>query len=322
MKKTASNSANTSSNNSNSQTTNMKNQNTSAPKKVFTYERNTANPASLQIHPLLIAADPAITGNVFTEFYKEFNHIEIPVVTEDGFVITHAADVLGAQELGLDKIEVVVMKNAKHDDVIKFISFKHVISHGKNRSAISQSIKYLTNYLTNTDSGKQLASEFDATKTRSIVCDIMGISTGTHQNITKIEKHAPELLAKIDNGEITKTVNKVIPFESRKRYEGLVLSSEGKKAKARLNLASFMVNFKELGELNFSFSGNSVTGALNGVALEDMIHRIDSDYNDKGETQHVQSHTFIPKNNDRFSIQIIIRDLDQLGDSQQLAIAA
>lgn len=230
MKKIATTSNSTSSNNSNNQTTNMKNQNTAAPKKVFSYERKSVTPASLEIHPLLVAVNTTINSNIFVDFYKEFNYIEIPVVTEDGFVITHAADVLGAQDLGLESIEVVLMKNATQDDVIRFISFKDIISHGKNRTAISQTIKYLTNFLKNTDSGKQLAAEFDSNKTRTILCEMMDISTGTHQTIAKIEKHAPELLPKIDKGEITsaeaiKIINKAIPFVSRKRYDGLVCNN-------------------------------------------------------------------------------------------------
>ena len=108
----------------------------------------------------------------------------------------------------------------------------------------------------------------------------------------------------------------------RKRYDGLKLSNESNKEKPEFNLDAITINFKEIGQLNFSVSGEDVSGSLNGIALEDIIHRIDSDYNKDGETQRVQSHTFIPKTNDRFSIQIIIRDLDQLGEADQLAIAA
>ena len=299
-------------------------------KKVFSYERTMVCPASLEIHPLLKIASTAVSNDIFLDFYNEFNFLEIPVVTEDGYVITHAADVNCAKELGIVDMEVVIMKEATQDDIIRFVSFKHIINHGKNRFALYQLIKFLTKHLTQNVSGKELAAEFETNKTRTIVAKLINLSPGTVQSVTAIGDKDQELLKKIDNGEITgtaalaivKKTSTVAPFVSRKRYDGLKLSNESNKEKPEFNLDAITINFKEIGQLNFSVSGEDVSGSLNGIALEDIIHRIDSDYNKDGETQRVQSHTFIPKTNDRFSIQIIIRDLDQLGEADQLAIAA
>ena len=336
MKKTTANSAETSSNNSKS--TKMKKQTTAAQPKAnktaFVYEKQSINPSTIQIHPLLLAAGEIVSNDVFVDFYKEFNYLEIPVITEDGFAITHAADVIAAQNLGIETIDAVVMKNATQNDVVRFISFKNVISHGKNRVAIYKMITYLTNYLTGTPEGKEWAGEFATNKTRTILGEIMNLSSGTIQGVSAIGKNNPELLAKIDQGKMTSAAAmatitkpdkapKVIPFESRKKYEDVLFSSKGKNDPAKFNLNSVVMNFEELGELNLNISGSSVAGSLNGQSLGEISQSVRSDYEseDSSRSQHVQSHVFLPIN-DRFSIQIIIRDLDQLEGEGQLAIAA
>ena len=343
MKKTNQSTTGTSSNNSQNQTTNKMNKQNktaqiTAPKTAFVYEKQTINPSTIEIHPLLLAAGEIVSNDVFVEFYNEFNHLEIPVITEDGFAITHAADVIAAQHLGIELIDAVVMKNATQNDVVRFISIKNIIAHGKKRSALYQMIKYLTGYLTKTPEGKELADEYDTNKTRNILSDMAGLSSGTIQNIKTIGDNDPELLAKIDRGEITMTAaieqiakekkpSNSIPFVSRKRYEDVLFSSKGKNDPARLNLNSVVMNFDELGELNLNISGTSVAGSLNGQSLGEMSQMVKSDYgigleeNSACRSQHVQSHVFLPIN-DRFSIQIIIRDLDQLEGEGQLAIAA
>ena len=336
MKKTTTNSAETSSNNSKS--TKMKKQTTAAqptaPKTAFVYEKQTINPSTIQIHPLLLAAGEIVSNDVFVEFYKEFNYLEIPVITEDGFAITHAADVIAAQNLGLETIDVVVMKNAMQNDVVRFISFKNVIGHGKNRTAIYKMVTYLTDYLTKTPEGKELAGEFETNKTRTIAGTMVGVSAGTVQNAMFIGNNEPGFLEQIDKGEMTMTAaieqivnkkepSKSIPFESRKRSEDVLFSSKGKNDPAKFNLNSVVMNFEELGELNLNISGNSVAGSLNGQSLGALSQSVRSDYEseDSSKSQHVQSHVFLPIN-DRFSIQIIIRDFDQLESEGQLAIAA
>ena len=300
-----------------------------APKTVFTYETKSMNPASIQIHPLLLAAGQAVSNDIFVEFYNEFNFLETPVVTEDGFVITHAADVLGAQHIGIDSIDVVVMNNATEDNVIRFISFKDAISHGKNKVALSQMVKYLTGYLTTTEAGQQFASEFPTKKTRTIVAEMLGCSTGTIQSVSAIEKNKPELLGKIDRGEITadKALKQIkapttVPLVSRNTYDHILFSGKDKNDAPRFNLNSLVMNYEGLGEFNLSVSDTSVTGSLNGVSLGEMSQSLRCDYESEGSSrsQHVQTHTFLPIN-DRFSIQIIVRDLDQLEDGQ-MAIAA
>jgi len=336
MKKTTANSAETSSNNSKS--TKMKKQTTAAqptaPKTAFVYEKQTINPSTIQIHPLLLAAGSIVSNDVFVEFYKEFNYLEIPVITEDGFAITHAADVIAAQNLGLATIDVVVMKNALQNDVVRFISIKNVIGHGKKRTAIFQMVKYLTDYLTTTPEGQELAGEFETNKTRTIAGSMVGVSAGTVQNVMTVGNNEPGFLEKIDNGEMTmaaaieqivhkKEPSKSIPFESRKKYEDVLFSSKGKNDPAKFNLNSVVMNFEELGELNLNISGSSVAGSLNGQSLGEISQSVRSDYEseDSSRSQHVQSHVFLSIN-DRFSIQIIIRDLDQLEGEGQLAIAA
>lgn len=329
MKKIATTSNSTSSNNSNNQTTNMKNQNTAAPKKVFTYNKETVNPSTLQIHPILLAAGPLVSNNVFVDFYNEFNFLETPVVTEDGFVITHAADVVGAQHLGISEIEVVVMKNANQEDVVRFISFKDVICHGKNKTNLSTMVKFLTNHLKNTEPGKQWAAEFETTKTRNILAKIAGCSTGKIQGVMAIEKNNPGLLVKIDRKEITaaqalkqiKAPN-TIPLVSSNRYDDVLFSSKDKNDAAKYKLNTFTLNYEGLGEFNLTVSDTAVAGSLNGMSLGEMSHSVRCDYESKGPSlsQHVQSHVFLPVN-DRFSIQVIIRDLDQL-EGGQMAIAA
>jgi len=338
MKKTTANSANTSSNNSQNQTTNkMNKQNKTAqpkaPKKAFVYEKQPVNPSAIQIHPLLLAAGEIVSNDVFVDFYKEFNYLEIPVITEDGFAITHAADVIAAQNLGLETIDAVVMKNAMQNDVVRFISFKNVIGHGKNRTAIYKMVTYLTEYLTKTPEGKELAGEFDTNKTRTIAGTMVGVSAGTVQNVMTVGNNEPGFLEQIDKGEMTMTAaikqivnkkepSKSIPFESRKKYEDVLFSSKGKNDPAKFNLNSVVMNFEELGELNLNISGSSVAGTLNGQSIGALSQSVRSDYEseDSSKSQHVQSHVFLPVN-DRFSIQIIIRDFDQLESDGQLAIA-
>ena len=343
MKNTTPGIASTSSNNSQNKTTNkMNKQNNTAqvtaPKTAFVYEKQSIDPSSIQIHPLLLAAGPIVSNDVFVEFYNEFNHLETPVITEDGFAITHAADVLAAQHLGINTIDVVVMNNAKENDVVRFISFKNVISHGENRTAIYKMTNYLTKYLTKTPEGKELASEFDTNKTRNVVAEIMGLSSGTVHNIKTIGDNNPEMLDKIDQGKMTsktaleqvkkkKKPSYTIPLDSRKRFEDILFSSKDKNDPAKFNLNSVVMNFEELGELNLNISGNSVAGSLNGQSLGEISQSVRSDYGmglkegSASRSQHVQSHVFLPIN-DRFSIQIIIRDLDQLEGEGQLAIAA
>ena len=184
--------AKTSSNSSKS--TKMKSTKTTvaaAEKKVFSYERKSLPTASLSIHEAVQALGNFRPTDAFMEFLKEFGYLETPVVTEDGFVITHAVDVLAAQQCNIETIDVVVMKNAMHDDVVRFISFKDAVKHGKNRAALFQTIKFLTNYLTTTDAGKALAAEHDSNKTRTIVAEIIGVSPGTVQNISSIGKADP-----------------------------------------------------------------------------------------------------------------------------------
>ena len=136
MKKTNQSTTGASSNNSQNQTTNKMNKQNktaqiTAPKTAFVYEKQTINPYTIEIHPLLLAAGEIVSNDVFVEFYNEFNHLEIPVITEDGFAITHAADVIAAQHLGIETIDAVVMKNATQNDVVRFISIKNIIAHGK-----------------------------------------------------------------------------------------------------------------------------------------------------------------------------------------------
>jgi|GEM_PF-5177526 len=297
-------------------------------KKSFSYERKSMPTASLSSHPAVLALGNCQPNEIFMEFLKEFGYLETPVVTEDGYVITHMTDVIAAQQLNIKTIDVVVMKNATQDDVVRFISFKDAVKHGKNKTALFNSVKFLTSYLTTTQAGKEWAGEFESNKTRSVVAEILGVSTGTVQNVSAIGKAEPLLLEQIDNNELTSTaaikkVTNVVPFVSRKVYDGLVFSNTGIKNKPKLNINSLTINIEELGSLDLLVNDTDVNGSLNGLPLEKMSHRVESDYDskDSGKSQHVQTHTFIPIN-DRYSIQVIIRDLDQLGDVKELAIAA
>lgn len=294
----------------------------------ISYERKSVLVSSLTIHPGIELLDSTMQNDVFKIFYDEFQYLETPVITEDNYVITHAIDVLAAKEAAIENIDVVVLKNVSEEQVIRFISFKEVIRHGKNRVALSQSIKLLTNHLTKTESGKEWAKSIPGAKTRKKVANILGVSDGTVQNVSAIAKHNPELLEKIDAGETTNTEAldkrpKVVPFVSKKRYENVLLSNTGTRDQPKITINGFKLDTKELGELNFSVDGSKVTGLRNGVQLESMTHNITSDYDSEGrcKSQHIQEHVF-QTISDRFSIHIIIRDLDQLGNTGELAIAA
>ncbi len=114
--------------------------------KQFTYERKFVNPIDLKIHPLLNVIGFEQPDNFFTEHANHFNYLERSVITEDMFAITHPTDVLAAQQLEKDKIEVVIMKGATIHDVIKFVrtgDSKAVVTCGDGNSPIlSQSIPY------------------------------------------------------------------------------------------------------------------------------------------------------------------------------------
>lgn len=324
----------TSANNSqNNQTANMENNSTItsqavSEKKVFTYERRVEKVANLKIHPFLVAMNVSSPSVLFKDFYNEFGHIEMPVVTEDGFVITHAQDVLGAQEIGIDIMEITVMKNANEDDVIRFISFKDVIKHGKAKSAFYKTVKLLEHYLNNTEAGKKWKKEFGTTKTRPIAAAILGVSEGTIHSAKKLGDHNPELLAKIDKGEITSTeafkkVDVEQPIESRKRYNNLFISNvPGKTVEIPVvpvhNLRSIALEWDDLGELKFSINNGIVEAIRNGKSLGEVTHKVTAEGNDK---HNGQSHVFIPLD-DRFSIQVIIRDAQNLSDDQNLSLAA
>ncbi len=294
----------------------------------ISYEKKSAPVSSLMIHPGLQLLDSTIQNEVFKSFYNEFQYLETPVVTEDNFVITHAIDVLAAKQIGIENIEVVVLKNVDEAQVIRFISFKEVVKHGKNKVALSKAVTLLTHHLTKNEAGKEWAKTIPGSKTRQKIANTLGVSDGTIQGIMALAKKNPEALAKIDAGEMTNSEalnkqSKTLPFSSRKRYENVVLSNTGARDQPKITINGFKLDTKELGELNFSVDGGKVTGLHNGELLENMTHNVTSDYDSEGKckSQHVQEHIFQALS-DRFAIHVTIRDLDQLGNVGELAIAA
>ena len=299
-------------------------------KKVFVYERKMEKVVNLEIHPCLIAMKMAQPSEIFKDFLNEFGYFESPVVTEDGFVITHPTDVVAAKQRGVEELNVVVIKNATQDEIVRFISFKHVIKHGESRVALFNMVKFLTGHLKGTEPGRQWACEFDTNKTRPVAAKILGLSEGTIHNIMTIGNKAPELLEKIDNREMTSTeaikqINAELPIGSRKRYKDLFISNVPAstatipvETKPKYNLRSISLEYDGLGKLDLSIDDVAVSGSLNGESLGEMSHTVKPE---NVGAHSAQSHTIIPID-DRFSIQVIIRDAQAMVEERQLTIAA
>jgi hypothetical protein len=322
---------NTNSSSNKSQTNNsntMKKTTTENVKKTFTYESKIEKVAAIQIHPCYETLNQAVPNAIFAEFIKEFGYMERPLVTEDGYAITHPSDVLAAKDLGIEEIEIVMMKNATKEDVIRFMSFKEVVKHGKSRVLLYKTITLLTDHLTKTESGKEWAKEYDSNKTRTVVSKITGVSTGTIQNISTIGNKKPELLVEIDNGRMTqanaiKEVEPEIPFTSRKRCKDLSISNVEKDIKIppQFTLEEIGLKIKDFGNLKLSITNTQANLELNGEVVESLTHKVFADNGDGGKRQQSQSHVFLPIN-DRFSIQVIIRDWNELDGYKSISVAA
>jgi len=293
--------------------------------KQFTYERKFVNPLDLKIHPLLNVIGFEQPDNFFTEHANHFNYLERSVITEDMFAITHPTDVLAAQQLNKDKIEVVIMKGATIHDVIKFISFKDVWQHGKSRKKIFDMITFLTDHLTQTVEGKAWAKELNGKKTRQKVAGVMNVSDGTVKNVSRIGKNDPEMLDKIDNGEMTSTDAKeqIVseqPFESRKCFRKLKFTDkiENIKDEPKDKIRSISIDFEQAGELKYTIDGSKVKGTLGGLPLNSAFHSVEADNENNGKREDSQHHVIVPFDH-KYSVHIIIRNLDGLCEEIRLA---
>ncbi|OJW99078.1 MAG: hypothetical protein BGO70_03720 [Bacteroidetes bacterium 43-93] len=303
--------------------------------KEFYYESRMVNPAKILIHPLLEIAGYDAPDDIFCERANHFKFYERSVVTEDGYAITHPTDILAAQQAGLQEIEVVIMRKAMVNDIIDFISFKHVWKHGKSRRKIYEMATFLTEYVLNKD--KEWREQQKSPKTRGIVADTMGISDGKLQTIMQIGNNNPELLDRIDNEEIgSKEALEIIrpvvkpgidkPFESRKRYANLIISnnpdvSNGEKAK--LKIRSIKMDIEEIGLLDVLFTPHATSIYLNGEHFKEVTHNVVSDKGYEGKREYSQHHTLLP-NDDSFDIQFILKGLEKFidNDNIQTKIAA
>lgn len=293
--------------------------------KQFSYEQKFASPGKLKIHPILEAIGYDQPDAMFTENIKFFNYLERPVVTEDGFVVTHPTDVIAAQNMKKKQVEIVMMKGATVDDVIRFISFKNVWVHGRSRKNIYRLIEFLSNHLKNNENGKEWAKELAGSKTRKKIAAITGLSDGTIQNISRIGKNKPELLDEIDNGNLTSSqVQEEIIGEAamnaRKVHGGIKLSNKKgtESYEAKYNLKSICLDIDKIGKLEYTIHGDKVVGALNGIKLEETSHSVEADNETEGQRDPGQHHVMLPVN-DKYAVHIILRNIDAISEEIKLA---
>ncbi len=291
----------------------------------FSYEQSLVSPGKLKIHPILEAIGYDQPDAMFTENIKFFNYLERPVVTEDGFVVTHPTDVIAAQNMKKKQIEIVTMKGATMDDVIRFISFKNVWVHGKSRRKIYELIKFLTNHLKNNKNGQEWAKELEGTKTRKKIATITKLSDGTIQNISRIGNNNPDFLDEIDNG--TKTSEQVKgeidgepAFNTRQCFRNIKLSNKKntESSKAKYDLKSMSLDIDHIGKLEYRIEGNKVVGTLNGVKLETASHNIQADNETKGARHQAQHHVILPVNG-QYSVHIILRNIESMNETKLAA---
>ncbi|MCB0540192.1 MAG: hypothetical protein KDE33_21930, partial [Bacteroidetes bacterium] len=254
------------------------------------------------------------------------------VVTEDGYVITHPRDFLAAITNGLQKFEVVVMKNAILNDVIDFISFKHVWQHGKSKRKMYEMVKVLTEFVVQQD--KEWKKKFKSNKTRAIIAELTGVSDGTIQGITSIGKMNPQLLDDIDNNKIKNATALQIgkkkkekssdgKFTSRKRHASIKISNTSNYdsgEKALLNVTSATFEVENVGTVKFIINGKSSTLTINGKHISDAIHNVVSDNDFEGKRDYSQHHTLLP-NDDSFDVQFIMKGIEKY-ITNQIKIAA
>lgn len=294
----------------------------------FSYESKIMKLADLRIHQLLELLGYDKPDQIFNDFAKHFDYFERPVVTKDGFIISHATDFLSARALGKSEMEVVIIHDCSIDDVIQFISFKQVYKHGINRSKLAEVIGFLTDYLTNNPSGKNWAQTLPHNKTRNKVAEILGVSSTTVHNVSTVGKNA-ELAAKVDNGEITNSQALSVikgneEFKSRKRFANLkITNSKGTTVplNSGLNLKSIVLNVENLGTVKCIMNGSKVDVLLNGVHVENISHYIQADAGSDDNKQDIQHHVFLPVDG-RFGIQLILRDLGNININDLLNKAA
>lgn len=294
----------------------------------FEYERMFMNPKRLQVHELLKIVGYDEPDEIFKERAKYFNYYERPVVTGDGYVINQIPDFLAALQSNVPELEVVVMKNVMVNDIIDFISFKHVWKHGKSRRKMYEMAKVLTEYVQEKD--KAWKDQFKSNKTRGIVAEMAGVSDGTIQSVTAIGNYNPELLDEVDNKKITasqalKIVKPKKPnaqkkkkqtddtFTSRKRHAGILISNapnidSGEKAKLKVTSAVFEI--EEVGRVDFKINEKSSTVCINGKLIGEVTHNVVSDRDFEGKRDYSQHHTLLP-NDDSFDFQFIMRGIEK-----------
>lgn len=300
-------------------------------RKQFSYERKVVRTETISVHPGIQAMrqSPVSLKEMFSKFYNEFGYLEIPVVTEDGYAITHIEDLEYAIENDIEDIEIVVMRNATENDIVRFISFKECFRHGGSKRALYDTVKYLEHYLRNTPQGKEWAKEFDSNKTRAIISEITGASQTTIQNVSKMAKSGEDTLRRIDAKEITgrsilKKEEK--PVETRKRYDAIHISNVPERTIQKLpeahKLISLTAEFEDLGTLSISLKDGVAVAFLNDEPLDTMTHTATTDDGGaKGDRRPSQQYVFNPSD-DRFSIQFILRDIAHIASVLTLNKAA
>jgi ParB-like chromosome segregation protein Spo0J len=193
---------------------------------------STANPQNLKLHPLLSRMG---CNNKPDEFFKaEKENLgcksERPIIDTDNNVLTHSADVLYAQENGVDSIEVYVVE-------LSDIQRRRLIAH-KNRynqkhlSASYETSIFFKNYLNDTEEGKLFAESLPGKSTRSKVAGLLNTSDSTIKRLWFVGDSLPEEFGLINenNSSLKEAEEKIKLMKWKKEVAEAKKQDEVKKA--------------------------------------------------------------------------------------------
>ncbi|WP_276131930.1 hypothetical protein [Polluticoccus soli] len=265
-------------------------------KHVYSIRKEQRGIANLKYHPFYELMQIVGTDVYEIGTYRHFGLSDQVLATKDGRVLSNWVYVEVAHKMGLEEIEVVVIDDVDEEDILRLINL-----YGRRLKKLKYAVAVCGQYIEDfwdEGKGKSFYDEIPGNNSRDKIAYLLGVSVGTYSSICRIYKHDPELLEKVDRGEVTNEYalnlanqaevkdanNKLKGPQKPKSYNAEDDTPEPGPILSVVRFSSISLVVEGYGEIVLAWEGEIVMAYLDGSALGEAIFSPSSP--DHGETFH------------------------------------
>lgn len=167
----------------------------------FTLQKDTRDVSSLKNHQLVETMGYLKPDELFISDLEYLGMYKLPIITDDGYILTMPDYVEAAIKISLSDIDVLVLVDATSNDLLRLINFESRPWYRSSKTILYKSIKVLQNHLWNTEDGKQWRQAIKGENINEVVGYLVGYSASTVSLVKSIGDADYALLDRIDDPE-------------------------------------------------------------------------------------------------------------------------